>query len=352
MKMSQQKAEKIDFLWFDLSPFGRTTQFVLLTALTFFFFLLYGFLQELIYELEGFEQFPWVLSLFQFFLYACFASVERKARNDLHRKIPLTTYLLLAFLTVATMGLSNASVPHLNYPTQVMFKCCKLIPVLLGGILIQGKKFNVYDVSASVMMSIGLIFFTLADSLVQPDFELVGVVLISGALVADAAIGNVQEKQMKLHKASNIEVVFYSYSIGFVYILIGVLVFDDFSAALIFWLKHPVKTFGYAFIFSVTGYLGINIILHLVKSFGALIAVTVTTCRKAVTIVVSFIFFSKPFTYQYLWSGLLVSLGIYLNLFSKNREKWESHLVKIFERLKGITQKKPRHSDATLDNLI
>lgn len=88
-----------------------------------------------------------------------------------------------------------------------MFKCCKLIPVLLGGILIQGKTFNIYDVSASIMMSIGLIFFTLADSLVQPDFKLSGVILISGALVADAAIGNVQEKQMKLFKASNVEVV-------------------------------------------------------------------------------------------------------------------------------------------------
>lgn len=36
------------------------------------------------------------------------------------------------------MGLSNASVGYLNYPTQVIFKCCKLIPVLIGGILIQG----------------------------------------------------------------------------------------------------------------------------------------------------------------------------------------------------------------------
>lgn len=350
--MTQQKVEKIDFLWFDLSHHGQSTQFVLLTTLTFVFFLLYGFLQELIYELEGFEQFPWFLTLVQFFLYGCFASIERKVRNDTHRKIPFTTYLLLAFLTVATMGLSNASVPHLNYPTQVMFKCCKLIPVLLGGILIQGKTFNIYDVSASIMMSIGLIFFTLADSLVQPDFELIGVVLISGALIADAAIGNVQEKQMKLHKASNIEVVFFSYSIGFVYIFIGLLAFGNLSDALIFWLKHPIKTFGYAFIFSLTGYLGINIVLHLVKGFGALIAVTVTTCRKAVTIVVSFVFFSKPFTYQYLWSGLLVSLGIYLNLFSKNRDKWESQLSRCFSRLKNITQRKPRHSDASLDSLI
>ena len=33
-----------------------------------------------------------------------------------------------------------------------------------------------------------------------------GVVLVLGALIADAAIGNVQEKEMKLYKASNIEV--------------------------------------------------------------------------------------------------------------------------------------------------
>ena len=53
-------------------------------------------------------------------------------------RIPLTTYIQLAFYTVATMGLSNSSVGYLNYPTQVILKCCKLIPVLIGGILIQG----------------------------------------------------------------------------------------------------------------------------------------------------------------------------------------------------------------------
>jgi adenosine 3'-phospho 5'-phosphosulfate transporter B3 len=53
-------------------------------------------------------------------------------------RVPVKMYLLLALLTVATMGLSNASLGYLNYPTQVIFKCCKLIPVLIGGILIQG----------------------------------------------------------------------------------------------------------------------------------------------------------------------------------------------------------------------
>ena len=57
----------------------------------------------------------------------------------LYFRIPMNMYFLLAFLTVATMGLSNTSVGYLNYPTQVIFKCCKLIPVMIGGVLIQGK---------------------------------------------------------------------------------------------------------------------------------------------------------------------------------------------------------------------
>ena len=40
-------------------------------------------------------------------------------------------------------------------------------------------------------MTIGLIFFTLADSKLYPNFESYGVFLVMLALVADAVIGNV-----------------------------------------------------------------------------------------------------------------------------------------------------------------
>jgi len=52
--------------------------------------------------------------------------------------MPFKTYMIIAFLTVGTMGLSNTSLGYLNYPTQVIFKCCKLIPVMIGGVFIQG----------------------------------------------------------------------------------------------------------------------------------------------------------------------------------------------------------------------
>ncbi len=86
------------------------------------------------------------------------------------------------------------------------------------------KKFNRYDVAAAICMSIGLIFFTLADSKVRPNFNVygrfniklflgkemsifLGVIIICSALVADAIIGNYQEKVMKTYHVSNVEMV-------------------------------------------------------------------------------------------------------------------------------------------------
>ena len=64
---------------------------------------------------------------------------------------------------------------YLNYPTQVIFKCCNLIPVMIGGMLIQKKVYNRFDFLAVMLMTIGLIFFTLGDSESSPDFNATGV---------------------------------------------------------------------------------------------------------------------------------------------------------------------------------
>ncbi|XP_069776953.1 adenosine 3'-phospho 5'-phosphosulfate transporter 2 isoform X2 [Narcine bancroftii] len=285
-----KSAEELRVIGFKLSHFPRPVQFLICVVGVFVFYLVYGYLQELIFSLEGFKPFGWYLTLVQFAFYSTFGLIELQFTQDKMRRIPWKTYMLIAFLTVATMGLSNTSLGYLNYPTQVIFKCCKLIPVMIGGVFIQGKRYNFIDVSAALCMSFGLIWFTLADSKVAPNFNLAGIALISMALCADAAIGNVQEKAMKLHNGSNSEM-------------------------------HPMQTYGYAFMFSLTGYFGISFVLALIKLFGALVAVTVTTGRKAMTIGLSFLFFSKPFTFHYLWSGLLVLIGIFLNIYSKNKDR-------------------------------
>ena len=86
----------------------------------------------------------------------------------------MKTYAILAFLTVGTLGFSNSSLKYLNYPTQVIFKSCKLIPVMIGGILIQKKEYKAIDYVASCCMCLGLLAFTLADSHISPTFSILG----------------------------------------------------------------------------------------------------------------------------------------------------------------------------------
>ncbi|KAL7074701.1 hypothetical protein ACQ4LE_005913 [Meloidogyne hapla] len=324
---------QVKLLNFDITSWPKLPQFLAISLAVFFFYIIFGYVQELIFRLPGMQPYGWYLTLIQFIIYSILSYSEMYFINGVDRRIPWKVYFQISFYTVATMGLSNASVGYLNYPTQVIFKCCKLVPVLIGGILIQGKKYGIIDLFAAILMSFGLALFTLADSKVSPNFNPKGYLMISLALVADAIIGNVQEKAMKTYNASNEEVVLYSYSIGTCFIFTGLIFSGQLPSAFYFFAKHPVETYGNTLILGTVGYFGVNLVLTLVRISGALVAVTVTTMRKAITIIFSFYLFSKPFTQQYIWAGLIVLLAIYLNIYNKNKQSFDSSYEKILTKL-------------------
>jgi len=79
-------------------------------------------------------------------------------------------------------------------------------------------------------------------------------------------------------------------------------------------------------------------VLTLVTSFGAFLAVTVTTLRKALTIMLSFMFFAKPFTFQYVWSGMIVLIGVYLNVYGKHKDQWNAQVLQTVQRVVSYWQ--------------
>lgn len=79
-----------------------------------------------------------------------------------------------------------------------------------------------------------LVPIPLVDSKISPNFNTIGVVMISTALLFDAVIGNVQEKAMREYKAPNNEVVLYSYGIGFVYLFVAMLLSGNILSGLRF----------------------------------------------------------------------------------------------------------------------
>lgn len=314
---SRSSKTEINILCFDITNYSQLTQFLCCSIFVFIFYLAYGYFLELIFAKPEVKPVSLYITLVQFMITMLLSYGESWIRNPIKRKVPLKTYAVLAALTLGTMSFSNLALSYLNYPTQLIFKSCKLIPVMIGSIIIMRKRYSFLDYVAAIVMCVGLTMFTLADSSTSPNFDLIGVLVISLALLCDAIIGNVQEKAMKQYQASNNEVVFYSYAIACVYLVCitgfsGILV-DGFA----YCAETPVEMYRNIFLLSLSGYMGLQAVLTLVRICGATVAVTVTTMRKALSIIISFLLFSKPFVFQYVWSGSLVVLAIYINHYSK-----------------------------------
>lgn len=66
---------------------------------------------------------------------------------------------------------------------------------MLMGAFIPGlrRKYPIQEYISAILLVIGLILFTLADAQTSPNFSILGVVMISGALIMDAFLGNLQE---------------------------------------------------------------------------------------------------------------------------------------------------------------
>lgn len=71
----------------------------------------------------------------------------------------------------------------------------QVLPVMIMGAFIPGlrRKYPFQEYVSAVLLVVGLILFTLADAQTSPHFSMIGVLMVSGALVMDAFLGNFQE---------------------------------------------------------------------------------------------------------------------------------------------------------------
>uniref|UniRef100_A0A2H1VZX2 Adenosine 3'-phospho 5'-phosphosulfate transporter 2 n=1 Tax=Spodoptera frugiperda TaxID=7108 RepID=A0A2H1VZX2_SPOFR len=148
----------INILCLDLNPFSFIIQFMFCLVSVFIFYLAYGYFLELLFTNSEVSLY---ITLVQFLITTALSYIESLIRSRIKRKVPLRTYALLAGLTLGTMAFSNLALSYLNYPTQLIFKSCKLIPVMIGSIIILGKRYGFLDYVSAVVMCIGLTMFTL-----------------------------------------------------------------------------------------------------------------------------------------------------------------------------------------------
>ncbi|CAI0476532.1 unnamed protein product, partial [Linum tenue] len=269
--------------------------------------------QEYVYNRLQFS-YGWYFTFVQGFVYLALIYLQGFTPKQMVN--PWKTYVKLSAVLMGSHGLTKGSLAFLNYPAQIMFKSTKVLPVMVMGAFIPGlrRKYPLHEYVSALLLVAGLILFTLADAHTSPNFSVIGVVMICGALVLDSLMGNLQEAIFTMNPdTTQIEVLFCSTVVGLPFLLPPMILTGELFIAWKSCAQHPY-VYGVLVFEALATFVGQVSVLSLVAIFGAATTAMITTARKAVTLLLSYMIFTKPLTEQHGSGLLLIAMGIMLKM--------------------------------------
>lgn len=347
---------EVNLFGFTISSWSKWLIFLVGSIGVFVSFLVQGVAQEALYTKYHFRE-TIFFTFIQFFGYFLFSSgyiiklVQKK--ESLHSTISF--YSLTSFGLCLSMGLSNLSVETLSYPTAVLFKSSKMIPVMIGNMIFLKKKYSLLEIISVLIIVAGLLGISYSDKISKNQFNISGVILAVLSLIADAYASSMQEKALVHNEASQSEVISMMYLVGSIFTFLVALISGQLYRGILCCIQYPSMIF-YLACFAFLGAIGVQFIYLLMKSFGSLVTVMVTSIRKALTVCLSFILFpNKKFTILHFLSILMISFGMFMDFIAKKQKKineFANNENQQNEKTPFIPKRQVNHQDDTLDGIM
>ena len=229
-----------------------------------------------------------------------------------HTKAPKTTLVLGGILIALYTSLGKFAYKYVNYATGTVLKSAKLIPVMFVSVVWLKRRYELIDYVACFLLVAAACEFGLgeqenSDKTENPSENYaLGLTLSLITIGIGAFQSNVTDRILRDYGATVGENMLWTNAVGAIFIFFFVVLLEP-HAFMFFWdtpLYFMLLTFR-----SVSFFFGAWLYTIIVKHFGAVPAVAITTTRKLLTVIGSFVFFAndKPFTTTY-----AIALGLFV----------------------------------------
>jgi UDP-galactose transporter B1 len=208
-------------------------------------------------------------------------------------------YIQLSILNTLASPFGYAALKHIDYPTLILGKSCKLIPVMLMNFVLYRKTFPPYKYFVVALITAGVSSFMLLHPQEtghkgSASSSLFGLGLLFINLLLDGATNSTQDSLFSRHKVSGVAMMFhmnlYSSALMLGHLLLNPLSGNEWSKGTAFVLAHP-QVLRDILIFCLAGAFGQLFIFYTLQRFGSLSLVTVTVTRKMFSILISVFWF-------------------------------------------------------------
>ncbi|XP_016098328.1 adenosine 3'-phospho 5'-phosphosulfate transporter 1-like isoform X2 [Sinocyclocheilus grahami] len=238
---------------------------------------------------------------------------------------PMYKYSFASLSNILSSWCQYEALKYISFPTQVLAKASKVIPVMLMGKIVSRKSYEYWEYLTAVLISLGVSMFLLSSSTGKHSSTVTtfsGVVILGGYIVFDSFTSNWQDNLFK-YKMSSVQMMFGVNLFSCLFTVGSLLEQGAFFNSLAFMMRHSEFAM-HAVLLSVCSACGQLFIFYTISQFGAAVFTIIMTLRQAIAILLSCFLYGHAVT---LVGGLgvgVVFLALFLRIYARSRVKKSS----------------------------
>ncbi|XP_017070884.2 adenosine 3'-phospho 5'-phosphosulfate transporter 1 [Drosophila eugracilis] len=241
--------------------------------------------------------------------------------SPVRHRAPLYKYSYASFSNIMSAWFQYEALKFVNFPTQVLAKSCKIIPVMLMGKLMSKAKYESYEYVTALLISLGMIFFMSGSSdssKASGVTTLTGIFLLSMYMVFDSFTANWQGSLFKSYSMTPLQMMCGVNLFSSVFTGASLSMQGGFMDSLAFATEHPKFVFDMV-VLSVCSAVGQLFIYHTIDVFGPVVFTIIMTLRQAVAIMLSCFIYQHSISLLGIFGVLIVFVAIFLRVYCTQR---------------------------------
>lgn len=235
-------------------------------------------------------------------------------------KAPLYKYAFCSLSNIMSSWCQYEALKYVSFPTQVLAKASKIIPVMLMGKLISRTSYEYYEYVTAVLISIGITLFTLdgLDNKNDGATTISGVILLGGYLLLDSFTSIWQDSIFSEYGSTTIQMMCAVNMFSCLFTVMSLFQQSSFPLIFSFMTQYPRFVID-CLLISICSASGQLYIFYTILKFGPVTFVIIMTIRQGLAILLSCLIYRHQVTIVGILGILLVFGSVFLRIYCKNR---------------------------------
>lgn len=207
---------------------------------------------------------------------------------------PVYKYSYCSFSNIMSSWCQYEALKFVAFPTQVLAKASKVIPVMLMGKLVSRKSYDWHEYLLALAISLGMGLFLLSrssgasssSSSSPASSSLSGLVILIGYLLLDSFTSNWQSELFRTYRMSSAQMMCGVNFFSCLLTLVSLLQQGALAASVHFMFRYHAFFYD-CLLLSICSATGQLFVFHTIAQFGPVVFVVAMTVRQAVAVLLS-----------------------------------------------------------------